>query len=677
MTDWPKLATSAVKHGLAVIAVQRINKRPFGEWAPYKDRLPTVEELASMFDGRNGDASMAVCTGTGSQMLEAIDFEDYRAPVFEEWKAILTENGFGDVLERLVVQKSGRGGRHVFYRCTSCEGNQKLARTEDKECLIETRGLGGYILIAPSEGYTLLQGRFSKIPQVTPEERHTMLTVARLLNQYIEPQKVVRHERSATGSDMRPGDDFNLRGRWDFLTGWKDAGRKVGGFSAWRRLGSDNAWGATTGVRANGEDMLYVFTSSAPPFEPDHGYSKFSAYTLLHHGGDSSAAAKALAKEGYGQPAARNVREWEAQASGTKTMREMRQEDRAAKYANVKSIDDYEEEETSFLIEPYIRNGQINLLDAKGASGKTTMCLAIAAAGSLGVTPMGGPCEPWRTLYFHKEDSPQEMKQVYRNCGGIAGDWLIPWTTTLELDPDGLMELDDMIGHFKPSLIVFDAITHYLPRYIKAAHENIAIEKVLTGLRDVVRGHGIACLNIRHFKQGTKGLGIEDWGTGGEVWRNSHRSQMVMVPHASKPRTSAVFHTKGSLVSASGAPFGYTFEAGEFAWMREINPADYGVEENRYTRHKAGTRGPQPAKTQAAIDALTVALSRGPQHYHNTKDSIAKAVGCDERTVRDAAKILGITYDRPSNTWGLPEGFDAFEEPGQGSQGGTPRWFDK
>ena len=47
--------------------------------------------------------------------------------------------------------------------------------------------------------------------------------------------------------------------------------------------------------------MLYVFSTSTP-FEPERGYSKFSAYTLLEHGNDYAAAARELVSKGYGKP---------------------------------------------------------------------------------------------------------------------------------------------------------------------------------------------------------------------------------------------------------------------------------------------------------------------------------------------------------------------------------------
>src|SRR5262249_15286789 len=99
----------------------------------------------------------------------------------------------------------------------------------------------------------------------------------------------------------RPGDDFNRRASWDDILiphGWA----RVGGGrdeERWCRPGKDHGVSATTDHAGNG--LLYVFSSNADPFEDSRGYSKFTAYALLNHEGDCSAAAAALRKQGYGR----------------------------------------------------------------------------------------------------------------------------------------------------------------------------------------------------------------------------------------------------------------------------------------------------------------------------------------------------------------------------------------
>ena len=102
----------------------------------------------------------------------------------------------------------------------------------------------------------------------------------------------------ATGAGLRPGDDYNARGDIPALLaahGWHRV--STGSNEKWRRPGKTEEHSATF----NGE-CLFVFSSSAAPFAPDTGYSRFSAYTLLEHQGDSRKAAIALRKLGYGSP---------------------------------------------------------------------------------------------------------------------------------------------------------------------------------------------------------------------------------------------------------------------------------------------------------------------------------------------------------------------------------------
>lgn len=254
-----------------------------------------------------------------------------------------------------------------------------------------------------------------------------------------------------------------------------------------------------------------------------------------------------------------------------------------------KGLDAFEEESAEFLWEPYLRARQINLLDAKGGSGKTTFALALAALGSNGNIPWIGDRPRFRTLFFAQEDSPGEMRTVFREVGGRDASAVIPYTDPLELDREGLERVEELIRATGAKLVVFDAITYYLPGRIKAAFDNLAIAQVLNALREVMRRTGAAALNIRHFKQGRQGLGIEDWGTGGEVWRNSHRSQLVLLPHLERPRSSAIFHTKGSLVAGMGEPFGFSFTDGVFGWVK---PSDLRVEDYVEDGKVPGKRNP-------------------------------------------------------------------------------------
>ena len=96
----------------------------------------------------------------------------------------------------------------------------------------------------------------------------------------------------------RPGDTVTARLSWqDILlpAGWHLERQPGDGTAYWTRPGKTRGVSATTD--GGGEQVLYVFSSNAPPFEPDTSYTRFGAYTLLHHGGDYHAAAKHLAEQ--------------------------------------------------------------------------------------------------------------------------------------------------------------------------------------------------------------------------------------------------------------------------------------------------------------------------------------------------------------------------------------------
>jgi putative DNA primase/helicase len=77
--------------------------------------------------------------------------------------------------------------------------------------------------------------------------------------------------------------------------GWTFAGTR-GEVAYWRKPGKRSA-GISATTNALGTDRLHVFSTGAAPFEPDTSYTKFCAFSVLEHGGDFAAAARALRRE--------------------------------------------------------------------------------------------------------------------------------------------------------------------------------------------------------------------------------------------------------------------------------------------------------------------------------------------------------------------------------------------
>ncbi len=293
-----ELAESYRKAGLAVLLAAKAKKRPsIGGWKTWSKRLPTEMEIAAWF--ANNQDGICIVAGAVSGNLECIDF-DAHGELYPAWK----EKGDPEVFARLVVERTPSGGLHVVYRCEGpVEGNRKLAqgmREGKKTTLVETRGEGGLFLCAPTEGYVLRQGDYARVPVISREAREALLSAAVELNECVDE---LRPTEATQGQDsaflVKPGDDWCARGDIRpvlMAHGWKYLGVKADGNELWQRPDKSGDGNSAT---FNGT-VFCVFSTNAAPFEAK-GYNKFQVYALLEHGGDFTAAAKALLDKGFGR----------------------------------------------------------------------------------------------------------------------------------------------------------------------------------------------------------------------------------------------------------------------------------------------------------------------------------------------------------------------------------------
>lgn len=293
-----ELAESYRKAGLAALPAAKAKKRPsIGGWKTWSKRLPTEMEIAAWF--ANNQDGICIVAGAVSGNLECIDF-DAHGELYPAWK----EKVAPEVFARLVVERTPSGGLHVLYRCEEpVEGNRKLAqgmREGKKTTLVETRGEGGLFLCAPTEGYVLLQGDYASLPVLSGEAREALLSAAVAMNECVDELRPTEGTQAQDSAFLvKPGDDWCARGDIRpvlMAHGWKYLGVKPDGNELWQRPGKSGDGNSAT---FNGQ-ILCVFSTNAAPFEAK-GYNKFQVYALLEHGGDFTAAAKALLDKGFGR----------------------------------------------------------------------------------------------------------------------------------------------------------------------------------------------------------------------------------------------------------------------------------------------------------------------------------------------------------------------------------------
>lgn len=320
-------------------------KKPLANWKDYQSVRADRAKIDTWYASRTSDTQFGIglICGTVSGNLELLELEG-RATSGETLDAIgaaADAAGIGWLWTRMLqdgyAEWSPSGGLHFLYRLpgATVPGNMKVAQrpataeelTEKEReiltqkpdkvfprVLAETRGEGGYVVVAPSGGkvhrsgdsWSVAAGSIGVIHEIEWEDRCLLLKIVHdVLDEMPEPEPqrvapVTRPIPSGTGE--RPGDAYNRQATWEEILiphGWQVHSRN-GAETLWTRPGKEirDGHSASTGY-AGDADRLFVWSSSTE-FTTEVPYTKFAAYALLEHRNDFAAAARALSLAGYG-----------------------------------------------------------------------------------------------------------------------------------------------------------------------------------------------------------------------------------------------------------------------------------------------------------------------------------------------------------------------------------------
>jgi hypothetical protein len=305
-------AQSYARGGLSLFPVNSKTKKPFGEWTRHQTELDPPEQVSRWAKDAQAFAVAcgAVSGGSPGYGLCALDFDVPASgePLrfFEAWRAAV-----GELADGLPMQQTGSGGLQVLFRCPEPGGNQKLAFTpnpdEDtgREIVIETRGAGGYAVLAPSlhpngKNYTLICGDFANIPQISQARADALLEAARKFNEapYTKQQLEAQAKREQAASE-------NTRSR----AALNGQGSAIDAFNAARTIEEELERASYTRkgeryVRPGGHDQSVTVRdnrsfhhASNDALNDGYWHTPFDVRCYYSHEGKAKDAVKAVAQE--------------------------------------------------------------------------------------------------------------------------------------------------------------------------------------------------------------------------------------------------------------------------------------------------------------------------------------------------------------------------------------------
>ena len=192
-----------------------------------------------------------------------------------------------------------------------------------------------------------------------------------------------------------------------------------------------------------------------------------------------------------------------------------------------KTLDSFEEQEATWLVDGWIPEGQITLLASDGGVGKTSLWVNIVAALSAGkrciLDSSDVVREPLKVAFLTTEDSVRKkLKRKLRLAGANMANILTPDFTA---DRDGALrglkfgsqDMERFIRHFKPSLCVFDPVQGFVPPDINMGSRN-AMRDCMAPLIALGEETGCTFLVVCHTNKRKGAWGRDRIADSADLW---------------------------------------------------------------------------------------------------------------------------------------------------------------
>jgi hypothetical protein len=293
MSDIADAAQELLMENIAAIPVKKSKAPDLPKGSVYFQKRIPEDKVKEVFNGAYG---IGIKAGILSEGIECIDFDDHDKKY--NIKKIFNQFLRTEFIQHLwqsgkaYVQQTPSGGFHFIYRYKTekYEGSKPLARWEDGNVMIETRGDGGYFVTAPTPKYKPLYHTLQEIETIEAWERNIVIKTALEFNQQKGQENSSKDIRTEPTDPISYFNAEKVAYAKNILeeNGWQKIDEHDG-IERWVRPGKDIQYGpsATWGHKSN---QFYVFSTSQKIFKTNVYYNPFQIFLKYKHEGNYKAA---------------------------------------------------------------------------------------------------------------------------------------------------------------------------------------------------------------------------------------------------------------------------------------------------------------------------------------------------------------------------------------------------
>lgn len=289
--------------GFSLITAHGDKKPNLKAWKKYQTEKITKNDFREAYENITTTAKTEIVgIITGFSNIEVIDVDLKVFSTLKEqedfWNELIDyiKANIDDFDKKFVIYKTKNKGYHILYRCEIIQGNSKIAKLEGhKECVIESRGVGGYVVVYENKVSKL---DYLDIQTISELDRKILWDVCRTYN-YVdeEIQPEPKQQKEYSKQDVTPWQDYNDQTSiYDVIGSEFKIVRKLAKHDIILRHGATSS---QSGYVYRDSGCMYLF-STGTIYPNEKLISPFVAYSYKYHNGNFKEAASDLYHKGFG-----------------------------------------------------------------------------------------------------------------------------------------------------------------------------------------------------------------------------------------------------------------------------------------------------------------------------------------------------------------------------------------